>query len=117
MAKKGGRTSFQTNVDAAKRLLLSLINLLETEFEKLGNSKTMTRSLHEQLSEEIEEATQRLGELMAPIREQGLPTDESYNSIFAHAGDLIRQFSTDYEIIGGKRRRKTRRRTKVVRKK
>ena len=115
---KGGRTSLPANIEAAKQLLFSLIDLLETEFDKLGDSTTMTRSQYQHLSGEVNQKIERLGELMAPIRERGIETDESYNSMFEHAGDLIMRLETDFQITGGKRRRKTRktRRSKTTRK-
>jgi hypothetical protein len=115
MKKKGGRTSLDANLEAAKEVLFDLIDFLETEFDKLGDATTMTRSQHQQLSGYVERATSRLGELMGPIRDRGLDADESYTSMFEHARDLILRLESDFEITGASRRRKTRR-TKKTRK-
>jgi hypothetical protein len=114
---KGGRTSAATNIQAAKQILFSLIDLLETEFAKLGDSTTMPRSQYEQLSGYVNRQTEELGRLMGPVREQGIQLDESYTSMLEHARDLIVELETGYTITGGKRRRKTRRRSKTLRRK
>jgi hypothetical protein len=109
MPKNGGRSNFSENIEAAKEVIRSIINLLEPEFAKLGDAETMTRSQHEQLSQEVDQKIERLGELVAPIRDSGVRTDDEYNSMFARAGELIQRLGTYSETGGRKRRRKTRR--------
>jgi hypothetical protein len=67
----------------------------------------MTRSQYDQLSGAVNATTDRLGRLMRPVRDLGIEPDESYNSMFEHASDLILQLETEFEITGGKRRSKT----------
>ena len=107
MPKKGGRTSIAANVEQARQLLFALIDLLETEFDKLGDSTSMTRSQYEELSGDVNATTERLGQLMGPVRDLGIEPDESYNSMFEHASDLILRLETEFEITGGNRRSKT----------
>jgi len=104
---KGGKSNLNENVRGAEQIVSSIIKLLEGEFEKLGDSNTMTRSQFGQIAEAIDEKIERLTELMIPIRERGIEMDEEYNSMFAHADDLIQRLGS---YSGGKRR-KTRRRT------
>jgi hypothetical protein len=105
---KGGKSTFSDNVRGAKQVVSSIINLLETEFDKLGDSTTMTRSQHQQLVNEIDQKINHLNEFMGPIRDRGMEMDEEYNSMFAHAAQLIERLDT---YSGGKRR-KTRRKTR-----
>jgi len=109
MPKKGGKSNFSENIRGAKQIVSSIITLLEAEFSKLGDSKTMTRSQFGQIAAEIDEKIERLAELMIPIRDSGIKMDEEYNSMFAHADELIQRLGS---YSGGKRR-KTRRTKKT----
>jgi hypothetical protein len=113
MPKKGGKSNLSENVRGAKQIVTSIINLLEAEFSKLGDSTTMTRSQFGQIAEEIDQKIERLADLMIPIRDSGMEMDEEYNSMFAHADELIQRLGS---YSGGKRRRKTRRAKSVRRK-
>jgi hypothetical protein len=115
MPIKGGRSNFSENIQSAKEVIRSIINLLEPEFEKLGYSNTMTRSQKAQLSQEVDDKINNLDDLMAPVRRNGVKPDDEYNSMFARAGELIQRLET-YSETGGRRRRKTRR-AKTVRRK
>jgi hypothetical protein len=114
---KGGKSTFSENIQAAKEVIQSIINLLEPEFEKLGDAETMTRSQQEQLSQEVNRKIDSLDELMIPIRDRGIEMDDEYKAMYAHAGELIGRLDT---YSGGKRRKTRRRKTrrsKTVRKK
>jgi ElaB/YqjD/DUF883 family membrane-anchored ribosome-binding protein len=114
---KGGKSTFSENIQAAKEVIQSIINLLEPEFAKLGDAETMTRSQQEQLSQEVNRKIDRLDELMAPVRRNGVKPDDEYNAMYARAGELIERLDT---YSGGKRRKTRRRKTrrsKTVRKK
>ena len=113
MPKNGGRSNFSENIEAAKEVIRSIINLLEPEFEKLGYSNTMTRSQHEQLSQEVDDKINNLDDLMAPVRRNGVKPDDEYKELFARTRDLIVRLES---YSGGKRRRKTRRAKSVRRK-
>lgn len=106
---KGGRSNFSENIRGAKQVIRSIINLLEPEFEKLGDAETMTRSQFGQISAEVDEKIDRLAELMYPIRDSGIKMDEEYNAMFAHADELIQRLGS---YSGGKRRKTQRRKTR-----
>lgn len=102
MPKKGGKSNLNENVRGAKQIVSQIISLLEAEFEKLGDSTIMTRSQFGQIAEEIDQKIESLNELMIPIRERGIKMDEEYDSIYAHADDLIQRLGS---YSGGKRRK------------
>ena len=112
MPKKGGKSTYSDNVRGAKQIVSSIINLLEAEFSKLGDSKIMTHSQFGQIAAEIDQKIERLADLMIPIRDSGIEMDEEYNSMFAHADELIQRLGS----YSGGRRRKTRRAKSVRRK-
>jgi hypothetical protein len=113
MPKKGGRSNFSENIQGAKEVIRSIIDLLEPEFAKLGDVETMTRSQKAQLSEQLDRKIDELDDLMAIVRRNGVKLDDEYKALFARARDLIVRLGT---YSAGKRRRKTRR-AKTVRKK
>jgi hypothetical protein len=113
MPKKGGRSNLSENVQGAKQIVSSIIQLLEAEFSKLGDSTTMSRSQFGQIAEEVDQKIERLADLMIPIRERGIKMDEEYESMFARADELIQRLGS---YSGGKRRSKTRRAKSVRRK-
>ncbi len=113
MPKKGGRSTYSENIEVAKQVIGSIIDLLEPEFEKLGDAKTMTRSQKAQLSEQLDQKIDQLDDLMAIVRRNGVKLDDEYKALFARARELIVRLGT---YSAGKRRRKTRR-AKTVRKK
>lgn len=106
---KGGKSNQNENIRGAKQVVSSIISLLEAEFEKLGDSKIMTRSQFGQIAAEIDEKIERLAELMIPIRDSAIKMDEEYNSMFAHADELIQRLGS---YSGGKRRKTRRRKTR-----
>jgi hypothetical protein len=113
MPKNGGRSNFIENIQAAKEVIRSIIDLLEPEFAKLGDAETMTRSQKAQLSEQLDQKIDQLDDLMAIVRRNGVKLDDEYNELFARARDLIVRLES---YSGGKRRRKTRRAKSVRRK-
>jgi hypothetical protein len=113
MPKNGGKSTYSENIEVAKQVIGSIIDLLEPEFEKLGDAKTMTRSQKVQLSQEVENKIEQLGDLMAIVQRNGGKPDDEYKQMFAHARGLIVRLET---YSAGKRRRKTRRAKSVRRK-
>ena len=113
MPKNGGKSTYSENIEVAKQVIGSIIDLLEPEFEKLGDAQTMTRSQKVQLSQEVDDKIDQLGDLMAIVQRNGGKPDDEYKQMFAHARGLIVRLET---YSAGKRRRKTRR-AKSVRKK
>ena len=109
---KGGKSTYSENIEVAKQVIGSIIDLLEPEFEKLGDAKTMTRSQKVQLSQEVDDKIDQLGDLMAIVRRNGGKPDDEYKQMFAHARGLIVRLET---YSAGKRR-KTRRAKSVRRK-
>ena len=115
MPKNGGKSTYSENIEVAKQVIGSIIDLLEPEFEKLGDAKTMTRSQKVQLSQEVDDKIDQLGDLMAIVRRNGGKPDDEYKQMFAHARGLIVRLEA-YSETGGRRRRKTRRAKSVRRK-
>jgi hypothetical protein len=113
MPKNGGKSTYSENIEVAKQVIGSIIDLLEPEFEKLGDAKTMTRSQKVQLSQEVDDKIDQLGDLMAIVQRNGGKPDDEYKQMFAHARGLIVRLET---YSAGKRRRKTRRAKSVRRK-
>ena len=115
MPKKGGKSTFSENIPPAKEVIRSIINLLESEFEKLGDSTTMTPSQFGQITEEVNDKINQLDDLMAIVRRNGAKLDDEYKEIHARARDLILRLESYSPLAGGKRR-KTRRAKSVRRK-
>ena len=113
MPKNGGKSTYSENIEVAKQVIGSIIDLLEPEFEKLGDAKSMTRSQKVQLSQEVDDKIDQLGDLMAIVQRNGGKPDDEYKQMFAHARDLIVRLEA---YSAGKRRRKTRRAKSVRRK-
>jgi hypothetical protein len=116
MPKNGGRSNYSENIEAAKEVMRSIINLLEPEFEKLGDAETMTRSQKVQLSQEVDYKIDQLDDLMAIVRRNGIKLDDEYKEIGARASDLILRLESYSPLAGRARRRKTRRAKSVRRK-
>ena len=115
MPKKGGKSTYSENIQGAKEVMRSIINLLEAEFSKLGDSTTMTRSQFGQITEEVNDKINQLDDLMAIVRRNGVKLDDEYKEIGARASDLILRLES-YSPLAGGRRRKTRRAKSVRRK-
>jgi methyl-accepting chemotaxis protein len=116
MPKKGGKSTYSENIQPAKEVMRSIINLLEAEFSKLGDAKTMTPSQFGQITEEVNVKINQLDDLMAIVRRNGAKLDDEYKEIGARASDLILRLESYSPLAGGKRRRKTRRAKSVRRK-
>lgn len=115
MPKKGGKSTFSENIPPAKEVIRSIINLLEAEFSKLGDSTTMTPSQFGQIKDEVNYKIDQLDDLMAIVRRNGAKLDDEYKEISARARDLILRLESYSPLAGGKRR-KTRRAKSVRRK-
>jgi hypothetical protein len=107
---KGGKSNYSENIQGAKQVIRSIINLLEPEFEKLGDAETMTRAQKVQLSQEVDYKIDQLSDLMAIVQRNGVKPDDEYKELFARARELIVRLET---YSAGKRRRKTRRSKKT----
>ena len=115
MPKKGGKSTYSENIPPAKEVMRSIINLLEAEYSKLGDSTTMTPSQFGQITEEVNDKINQLDDLMAIVRRNGVKLDDEYKEIGARASDLILRLES-YSPLAGGRRRKTRRAKSVRRK-
>jgi hypothetical protein len=109
---KGGKSNYSENIEVAKQVIGSIIDLLEPEFEKLGDAKTMTRSQKVQLSQEVDDKIDQLSDLMAIVQRNGGKPDDEYKELFARARELIVRLET---YSGGKTRRRKTRRSKKTR--
>ena len=115
MPKKGGKSTYSENIPLAKEVMRSVINLLEAEFEKLGDSTPMTPSQFGQIKEEVIVKANQLDDLMAIVRRNGAKLDDEYKELGARARDLVLRLESYSPLAGGKRR-KTRRAKSVRRK-
>lgn len=115
MPKKGGKSTYSENIPPAKEVIRSIINLLEAEYEKLGDAKPMTPSQFGQINEEVNVKINQLDDLMAIVRRNGAKLDDEYKELGARARDLVLRLESYSPLAGGKRR-KTRRAKSVRRK-
>ena len=108
MVIKGGKTVnpevVRQNLEESRQIMTSLIDILETEIRTIGDSGKISNALYEQLLGQIQPKTERLQEIVATLRENGVTSRREDGQLFARIVSLITQFE-EFDKVGGKRRR------------
>jgi hypothetical protein len=112
MPKKGGRTSsaevIRRNLAEARQIMNSIIEILETEIRSIGDSGKISSRLYDQLLEQVQPKTERLGEIVETLRENGAGSTRENDQLFARVVSLMTRLE-ELDRVGG--------RAKTVRKK
>jgi hypothetical protein len=112
MPKKGGRTSnaevIRRNLTESRQIMNSIIEILETEIRSIGDSGKISSRLYDQLLEQIQPKTERLGEIVETLRENGAGSTRENDQLFARVVSLMTRLE-ELDRVGG--------RAKTVRKK
>jgi hypothetical protein len=116
MTKRGGKTVnpevVRQSLEESRQIMTSLIDILETEIRTIGDSGKISSALYEQLLGQIQPKTERLQEIVATLRENGVSSSREDGQLFARIVSLITKLE-EFDKVGGRRRR----RSKTVRKK
>lgn len=110
MVKRGGKSVnpevIRQNLEESRQIMTSLIDVLETEIEKIGDAGTISGPLYEQLLEQVKVKTDRLNEIIGVLRENGVRSARQYTDLFSRIRTLIGQIE-QFQVVGGRRRAKT----------
>lgn len=110
MTKRGGKSVnpdvVRRSLEESRQIMTSLIDILETEIRSIGDSGKMSSALYEQLLGQIQPKTERLQEIVATLRENGVSSSREDAQLFARIVTLITQLE-EFDKVGGRRRSKT----------
>ena len=96
--KRGGASTYMRNLESGKAILQEMSELLETE---LADKDYLTSSHKQQLTDKVEEYTDRLLEVMAPVPIDTRSRDREYSRAYHNVAELIRRL-VNYRV-GGRR--------------
>ena len=96
--KRGGATTYTQNLQRGKAILREMAELLETE---LADKDYLTSSHKQQLTDQVEEYTDRLLEVIQPVPTEVRSRDREYDTAFNNVSELIDRL-VNYRV-GGRR--------------
>jgi hypothetical protein len=96
--KRGGATTYTRNLETGKAILREMSELLKSE---LADKTYLTSSHKQQLTDQVEEYTNRLAEVMGPVPVDVRSRDRAYDAAFNNVSELI-DLLVNYRV-GGRR--------------